>query len=82
MRPLLAALALLAVGCLPRLTFPQPAGVIFENTSGPLLYRGDVRRGTREVRGESCRRGLVLPTSVATFSSDWGEGVRDKASYG
>jgi hypothetical protein len=74
MRPLLTALALLAVGCLPRLTFPQPAGVIFEDSSGPLLYRGDVRRGTREVRGESCRRGLVFPSPFATLSVDWGEG--------
>ena len=74
MRPLLTALALLAVGCLPRLTFPQPAGVLFEDSSGPLLYRGDVRRGTREVRGESCRQGFVFPSPFATFSVDWGEG--------
>ena len=73
MRGLLSALALLAAGCLPRLTFPQPPGVIFEDSSGPLLYRGDVRRGTREVRGESCRQGLVFPTPFATLSADWGE---------
>jgi hypothetical protein len=73
MRALLAAVALLAAGCLPRLTFPQPPGVIFEDSSGPLLYRGDVRRGTREVRGESCRRGLVVPTPFVTLSADWGE---------
>ena len=74
MRPVLIALALLATGCLPRLTFPQPIGVIFEDSSGPLLYRGDVRRGTREVRGESCRQGFALPTSFAPLSIDWGEG--------
>jgi hypothetical protein len=77
-RPLLAALALLATGCLPRLTFPQPPGVIFEESSGPLLYRGDVRGGTREVRGESCRQGFALPVSSLMFSIDWGEaGYRD-----
>ncbi len=48
--------------------------VIFEDSSGPLLYRGDVRRSTREVRGESCRQGLVFPTPYATLSVDWGEG--------
>ena len=74
MRGLLSALALLAAGCLPRLTFPQPPGVIFEDTSGPLLYRGEVRRGTRDVRGESCRQGLVLPSPFATLSINWGEG--------
>jgi hypothetical protein len=73
MRPLLTALALLAAGCLPRLTFPQPPGVIFEDSSGPLLYRGDVRRGTREVRGESCRQGFVVPAPFATVSIDWGD---------
>jgi hypothetical protein len=74
MRALFTAIALLAAGCLPRLTFPQPPGVIFEDSSGPLLYRGEVRRGTREVRGESCRQGLVFPTPFATLSVDWGEG--------
>jgi hypothetical protein len=75
---LLATLALLATGCLPRLTFPQPPGVIFEESSGPLLYRGDVRGGSREVRGESCRQGLALPVSSVMLSIDWGEaGYRD-----
>jgi hypothetical protein len=74
MRQLLTALALLAAGCLPRLTFPQPLGVIFEDSSGPLLYRGDVRRGTREVRGESCRQGFIVPSPFPTLSVDWGEG--------
>lgn len=73
MRPLFIALALFAAGCLPRLTFPQPPGVIFEDAAGPLLYRGDVRRGTREVHGESCRQGLVVPSPWATFSVDWGD---------
>lgn len=73
MRPLLAALALLGTGCLPRLTFPQPSGVIFEDSTGPLLYRGDVRGGTREVRGESCRQGLALPVAGTTLSAAWGE---------
>ena len=78
MRPLLATLALLAAGCLPRLTFPQPPGVLFEDSSGPLLYRGDVRSGTREVRGESCRQGLALPVASTFLSIDWGEaGYRD-----
>ena len=78
MRPLLAALALLSAGCLPRLTFPQPAGVIFEDSTGPLLYRGDVRGGTREVRGEACRQGFALPVTSSTVSIDWGEaGYRD-----
>ena len=73
MRALLTALAVLGTGCLPRLTFPQPGGVIFEDAAGPLLYRGDVRRGTREVRGESCRHGFVLPTPGPTLSVSWGE---------
>ena len=73
MRSLLIALALLAAGCLPRLTFPQPGGVVFEDSSGPLLYRGDVRRGTREVRGESCRHGFVFPVPSGLLSIDWGE---------
>jgi hypothetical protein len=73
MRPLLAALALLSAGCLPRLTFPQPPGVIFEDSAGPLLYRGDVRAGAREVRGESCRQGFALPVTSATLSVAWGE---------
>ena len=76
MRPVLIAASLLAAGCLPRLAFPQPAGVVFEDSSGPLLYRGDVRRGTREVRGESCRQGFIFPSP--TLSIDWGnEGYRD-----
>lgn len=78
MRPLIAVIALLATGCLPKLTFPQPPGVIFEESSGPLLYRGDVAGGTREVRGESCRQGLALPVPSAVLSVDWGEaGYRD-----
>ncbi|MFO0583686.1 MAG: hypothetical protein U0229_15560 [Anaeromyxobacter sp.] len=74
MRPLLLALlALSAAGCLPRLTFPQPGGVIFEDSAGPLAYRGDVGAGTREVRGEACRSGLVLPVPSATLSVAWGD---------
>jgi len=75
----LLALAALSCGCLPRLTFPQNAGVIFSDSSGPLLYRGEVRGGAaREVRGESCRQGFALPVTSTTLSVDWGEaGYRD-----
>jgi len=74
-RPLLLALlALSAAGCLPRLTFPQPAGVLFEDGAGPLAYRGDVGAGTREVRGEACRSGLALPVPSTTLSVSWGDG--------
>ena len=73
MRSLLTAIALLAVGCLPRLAFPQPTGIIFEDSSGPLLYRADIGRGAREVRGESCRHGFVFPLTSGALSIDWGE---------
>ncbi|MFT3915253.1 MAG: hypothetical protein QM704_14380 [Anaeromyxobacteraceae bacterium] len=75
MRPLLLALlALPAAGCLPRLAFPQPVGVLFEDSAGPLACRGDVGAGTRDVRGEACRRGLAVPVPSATLSVAWGEG--------
>ena len=73
MKALVGVLALFAAGCLPRLTFPQPLGVVFEDSTGPLLYRGDVRGGTREVRGEACRQGLALPVTNTTLSVAWGE---------
>jgi len=39
---------------------PRPA-LVFDDSSAGLKWRADVQRGTREVRGESCRNAVGLP---------------------
>lgn len=71
MKPLLL---LLCAGCATPGAIGRVLGpaTVYEDVSAPLQYRADVRRGTREVRGEACQTGVFLPGIPASIA--WGEG--------
>jgi hypothetical protein len=56
-----------AVGA-PAALKPTGALVLFDDSTLPLQYRSDLAAGaTREVTGESCLRGFVLPIFLTAF---------------